>query len=808
MGFDLLANPFAVLGLAGSSPVGTISSRARELGTGEASAASRILIAPRTRLTAEVSFLPGATQTQVDDCLRTLREGGEPDLWPLAPIARANVLAHLASLKNATPSQLRDLVSMQETAPTTAIEAVDRGRSAAGMPPASPEMADTALQALADQHAEAMVDGILAHEGGADFLSGLLRESGSAVTPRGIFLRQCTAGWERAKSADLSRIIETAEPLETILRENPGPESAGNLTHLIQELAVATRPQREAARLLGLPHEPSLDARGRWQSVALDMNNRLDAIPEAVTVLEALVNAFDDQDELQARITKNLLVCRERVTSGEGTPLIRRLTKAIAAATAKPGDFDQCGLVDGRKTPACPATVAELHDSFIAAARNATSELPWSMLRGLTLVLHNEHKATAAAWSLTILAIWQASLNKAGDTVLPLLLADRSNLRSQILQREFDVAIRSKRKGAMRRIVAELVTLADTAAEKAEHSKLLWKLRRQAVGSYLKRGFWTAVAGLMAVGYLNQAPSSVRTASAPAAQQPTQYVTPRQVPAVVRPTVPTPAPPSAAAPSPAPATTAPAVDRTATQPPPGNAPLTISGLRWCRYTKVKLTGAEAYIEGLRPDPNLKIDRFNEVIDQFNAFIQTVNTSCGNYTYRKSDAVIVDAEVDEQRSALTAMGRKAVEGVYLAPSAPAAASVPAYVPPSTYVPPAPVVPTPSPNAYRPAYMPPPAPGAPQPDQASPAPASASYMDGQNDRRAWESLIAGMSGPSRDGAGWWAGVRSTQRPPTCSSVPGGSDPVAAAAGCNQARIRLGTPDRRRRAEPDYRAGWNNP
>ena len=468
MGFNLLANPFAVLGLAGSSPMGTISSRAREIGTGEASTASKTLISPRTRLSAELSFLPGAAQEQVGECLRMLKEGGAPDLWPLAPIAQANVLAHLASAKKATLGELRDLVSMQEIAPTKAMEAINAGRSNSGIPLAPADMAEAALQALASQHAEALVDGLLAREDGAELLSGLLREAGNAVTPRGIFLRQCTAGWERAKSADQSRIIETAEPLETALRDNPEPETARKLAYLIQELAATTRPQREAARLLGLPHEPSLDARGRWQAVALDMNNRLDAIPEAVTVLEALANAFDDQDELQARITKNLQVCRERVTSGEGTPTIRRLSKAVAAAMDKPGDFDQCGLVDGRKTSACPATVAELHDSFIAAARDATSELPWSMLRGLTLLLHNEHKATAAAWSLTVLAIWQAGLNKAGETLVPLLLADRSNLRSQMLQREFDVAIRSKRKGAMRRIVAELVTLADTAAEKAE----------------------------------------------------------------------------------------------------------------------------------------------------------------------------------------------------------------------------------------------------------------------------------------------------------------------------------------------------
>ena len=784
MGFDLLANPFAVLDLAGNAPVGTISSRARELVTAEASAASRALISPRTRLMAELSFLPGTNQGEASDCLRALKEGVEPDLWSLAPIARANVLAHLAASRRATPKQLRDLVEMQETAPATAMEAVNRGRSASGIPPAPTEMADSALQDLATQHAEALVDGLVAQENGGKLLSELLSEAGDVTTPRGVFLRRCTAGWERAKASDLSRIIESAEPLEAAVRENPDPKTAGKLAEIIKELAHATLPQRQAARLLGLPHEASVDARGRWQSVALDLNNQLDAIPEAIIVLEALESAFDDRDDLQVRITRNLQVCQERLTSGENTPEIRRLTKAITAALANHTEFDQCGLFEGRKTTASPAVVVELHDSFIGATLDATSGLPWSMLRRLTLVLHNEHNGTAAAWLLTVLAIRQASLNKAGDTVLPLLLADRSNLRSQMLQRDFEVAIRSKRKGAMRTILAEQVTLADTAAEKAEYLTLLWKLRRQTIGSYLKWGFWTAVAGFIAISYLGQPPPSVRMAAAPAVQQPAQYVPQGQTPVIARATAPTPATLPTTMPGPAPVTTTPAVvDRTATQPPPGNAPLTISGLRWCRYTNVKIAGAESYIEALRTDPALKIDRFNEVIDEFNNFIQTVNASCGNYTYRKLDALIVDAEVDEQRSALTAVGRKAVEGVYLAPGAPAPASGPAYAPP-------------------------PVSAAPQPMLATPAPRSASYRDGQNDRRAWEAWTEGLSAAGREGAEWWAGVRSTQRPPTCSSVPGGIDPVAAAAGCNEAKIRLGNPDRRRRAEPDYRAGWNNP
>lgn len=785
MGFDLFVNPFAILRLAGNATIGAISSRARELGNGEASAASRILISPRTRLPAELAFLPGATQEQVDECLRTLREGGEPDLWSLTPIARANVLAHLASLGKATPSQLRDLVGMQEPAQATAMEAVNQGRSDASLPHALPEMADGAMQALASQHAGALVDGLIAHEKGAEFLSELLRESGNAVTPRGMFLRQCTAGWERAKFTDLSRIIESAEPLETALRDQPEVKLARRLATVIQELAVATRPQRQAARLLGLPHEPSLDARSRWQSLALDLNNRLDAIPEAVTVLEALESTFDDQDELQGRIVKNLRVCRERVIAGEGTPGVRRLTTAIADATAKYWDFNQCGLVEGRKTPTCPASVVELYDSFLSAAKTATSDLPWSMLRGLTLLLHNEHNATFAAWSLTVLAIAQANLNRAGAPMLSLLTGDKRNLRTQLLQRDFDVAIRSKRKGDMRMIVAELASLTDAPAEKAEYAKILRKLWSDAVFNYIKWGFWAAVAALMLIVFVQAQQTPTRRVTAPITSRP--------------------APATYAAAVPAPAVMKP-VDHTTTRPPPGNLPLSISGLRWCRYQKARANGAEAYLDALRPDPTIKVDRFNAIFDAFNAYVEPMNTSCGNFTYLKSDALIVDAEVNEQRFALAAAGKRAMENVYLAFSPPTSAKIPAYMPPSAHVPPVAAGNVTLPNTSRTPYVAS-VPTTQQPNLPPGTPVSASYADGQNDRQAWEAWMGSTNGSIRDGAEWWAGVRSTQPTPSCSAVPRGNDPAAAAAGCNQAKIRLANSDRRRRAEPDYRAGWNS-
>ena len=81
----------------------------------------------------------------------------------------------------------------------------------------------------------------------------------------------------------------------------------------------------------------------------------------------------------------------------------------------------------------------------------------------------------------------------------------------------------------------------------------------------------------------------------------------------------------------------------------------------------------------------------------------------------------------------------------------------------------------------------------------------YMDGRNDRFAFEQWIGKLQGRYSDGAHWWAANRS--RPgASCQQAPGASDPDFN-GGCQEATSRLVQFDRRRLAEPDYRLGWNS-
>jgi hypothetical protein len=96
-------------------------------------------------------------------------------------------------------------------------------------------------------------------------------------------------------------------------------------------------------------------------------------------------------------------------------------------------------------------------------------------------------------------------------------------------------------------------------------------------------------------------------------------------------------------------------------------------------------------------------------------------------------------------------------------------------------------------------------------ATSAPASSTsraFEDGRRDRLAFEQWINGLPPDEREGALWWAEMRSNKPQPLCTSVP---NPVndyqpGRVYGCGAAQNRLYLMDARRKTEPDYKAGWN--
>ena len=85
----------------------------------------------------------------------------------------------------------------------------------------------------------------------------------------------------------------------------------------------------------------------------------------------------------------------------------------------------------------------------------------------------------------------------------------------------------------------------------------------------------------------------------------------------------------------------------------------------------------------------------------------------------------------------------------------------------------------------------------------------FDQGLADRRNWEMWFAATDGAYQQGAEFWAGERSRPHPTPChgQSAFADSDKATWEAGCLAAQSRLEPSDKRRKADPDYRRGWNS-
>lgn len=633
-------------------------------------------------------------------------------------------------------------------------------RKAAGMPGVSPEMLSEGLRELAEHHATTLSDAAATMPDGAELLVAMLREAGRTVSPKTLFLRQCAAAWDRCTTGAVERDIEAAATMAERLVSDARWDDAQALSATIGRIAGRTGPQRAAAELVGLTDDRTTNLVRGWRDLAQGIRHLQEAVAEASALLEAVAKGFSPSDDLGASVRRELAACAEAIAAGDAVPEVRRLRRAIIEA------FDHPEVFEDWKASSNEPVVKELRDSFSAASLVA-SPRPWDLLRRLTLKLQNEHTATAAALALTEDAIAKARSNPAAAEFEVLFAKDRDVLLSDLLQAEAVTAVKAGRRRDALRVLDRLATLNLEPKLRAELRSLASKLRLQVAKQVATWIFWLGAIGVGIVAISLNDTSRPGRDSRPA--------TVAAVPGAV------------------------ADPGTEVRPQPGGGVLSIAGLRYCRFQKARADGAFEYLTAIQAAPGTDPDGFAAAASAYNSMIEPMNASCASYQFERTDSAVIEAEIARKGTSLATEGRVRVAQVY---DAAIARSRP------TPSPMAPVYVNPQPPAARSAAAQP----APQPYQPPAAPFLPSfavpYMQGQSDRRALDAWVGSLSPGMREGADWWASVRSAARPPTCAAVPRGLDPAAAIAGCREAQLRLGEVDKRRRSEPDYRSGWNNP
>ena len=682
----MTASPFAVLAATPQTRLDELQELASRREGPEAATAARLLSVPRSRLPAELAFLPGAAPTATS-VLDALRDGRRPDLATLPQAARANVVAHLCAAGLASQDEQDTLALLQPALGDSLLaDAIDADRATAGFPPIQRPAMLAEQELLADRHAAALVHACSTAAAPPARLAELIRAAPDGV-PAG-FMRRVAAAWARNSVGDLARVEETAAEAERELQRTPDPAVVERLIAAVQSWAALTAPQRASDARAGLDSPAAIRMVRTWRSAGVRLADQKHA-DLALPLARAMAACFADLPGEAARLADDVRDCASRsedlALESRLTPL-RALTERLSSSAASMEALST-DLLKSPFGPGAQGVAAELWTAFDAAAAACVqSEAPWAILGELSNRLGGEHKTSGAASALILQRGMAARAEAAGFTGLAerVRAAERGLERAAAMWRYTEAGDPAKPRGfyARRRALVALraaLPLVDDPTDRAtlmaDQQKLL-RIRRN--GRIASAVMCMIVVAMLAAWqlddnystnapYLQAAPRSLASPSS-APSSPSLSSTERApAPGIMAGVQPAPFPPMPAfvdpdagagpAKDPPPAnagTVVPLAFPTKTvlperQPPRGTDRVrTLPEVRWCEFNKIRLQAAmDAATDAQEPAVRSASDAWLSL--------------CASYSNTRRDEERVAGEVDRFHARLEAEGHTMLNG---------------------------------------------------------------------------------------------------------------------------------------------------
>lgn len=629
--FNLKENPFHLL----NADYGTTASAIVELGEAaefEGNHDSKLLLearqslmTPRLRLQAELSWLPELTVAQVSKLVSMLADADPSEIleavehWP--ELAKANIAAHLCEAGTDHPDEaIRGLAAAwDEIDPEHTVQIVNAARGRSSFPIVDLTRVKEALDDLRRRHAAAAAAAVWRSPSPGALMNALVVEE-MELDPSSGFLRQFVREFDGRSEPDLSRIGASID--EAILGarkvDSRLADHVERIVGLLSEWDAINQPVQLFDREHG--HEEGRSKALAWKvrDLTLDLANEHDRYTEALSLVEALLDTFPELESVAEKLKDDVGALEELVETQERDIRFGPLLAACEAAKANPTPLRRALAQNGFSVRG-QGMLSDLVGAFNRAFQGEAEDRKVACLivRDLALSVNNEKDDPEAAFRL-VHGLISAGGKEIPSEVLSQLKVDRAilhrNWKMPQLERNQDsVAL-------MCRTIDEMLEFAqddDRQGLLKLKESLEARQRRQRVKYVVYCVIGLAVAGWVWV----EDQAGPRRSGAP---------TPSTAPSFSFDS--------------GGSTTARSYEETV--PPIGtDRLLSTAQVRHCIYQGERID----YLRSMAMT-NAQIDRFNTLVDDFNA-------RCSNFQYRVGVLGAVQGEVPGRAATLQAEARR-------------------------------------------------------------------------------------------------------------------------------------------------------
>ena len=651
MGFDLAENPFVRLGLSPLDGRERLNSAVDSALWDDDSPehehklnlARNDLVAPKTRLDAELGFFLGLGEFDYAPVLKALKtDTAAPEMDSLQGLDRANLLAHRCSAAGPIDTRIRRCNALVRAHADVSVRNVAsdiaKARRAAQMAPVSDEDLRAGLQRLRRRHADVLVEALVSDSQGVsligDWAARLSNEPGRDAE----LIESVLSAYEAAVATKLETAASAVRQELANLADGDG-DDLSEFESRLREWDRLAQPLQLAGNARGIDEQHSKDLFTDIRNTMLELA-REKSLHE--TVLAATVIAAEVFAELPDA-AQTLHADREILESiVSRAQILGPLSAAIEDAKDNIDRFRSqlafgCGA---RAGPMVKSVFLHLTNAMEADDPDVIDEAVGAV-RGLALLIHNEHDDREGA-----LAITEALLRhrrQFSAHCAETLDEDAATLSRNIKMTALTTALQSGHLDQADALADELLEGAVGDRANTLHGlKSTIAARRQAKrDKYIGWGVLGAV--ILGVGAFNSAVQSKKPPSYEGSGQ-SAYGDVARDPSFGGIPNPKPIGPPSLAPTPD------AAANTLAEQMPSpytTGALSLYELMYCQAQKVRIEAAERAVAS---SPQVK--RFNAEVDDFNA-------RCGRYQYRQEDMDRVLAEVSAARTRLQSEGRALV-----------------------------------------------------------------------------------------------------------------------------------------------------
>jgi hypothetical protein len=479
--FDLRTSPFYLLGVSPRDNRAIIA-QATETAITEgaldeavATRAQQILMSPRLRLGAELSWLLGLAPNRTRQLIDETTPSREA-VAGLPLLAGANLAAHRCSTDSSPAYHALLFRFYEQRDDNDILHAVNSERKAANFPEVPLDLLQEVMPDLTQQHTSAFIEFITREPCPGGSLLAFLHENFADGSKAIGFLDNIAERFDDWAAGSFQRAEEAITGALTKIEEKP--------TTLNQHLPVFSAAIGEWASIAA-PHQFILARRhindprteqllGKIRSVCLRLNNELGDPKTPLALTKAALPAFEGSPGHFELANADLKTLEQRVADHDAFKLIEPLHNFISGlnnkhreigASLRKGNFKK----DGNGYAGDLFRLFE--KSAVELAGMPAKGAPFRLLLSLAIDLHNQSSATEEA--LILVRALQAFRDvPKEDDVVENLEKNGIILYHSALQKNLAAAVQGKRFRRCARIAQELAASATDEEERAGWEKL------------------------------------------------------------------------------------------------------------------------------------------------------------------------------------------------------------------------------------------------------------------------------------------------------------------------------------------------